>query len=53
MMVAGIVQINIGVFAGILGSDARGGRFTIVLSVAWLISSLLFWLADRSARAKS
>ena len=52
MLVAGIVQISIGVFAGILGSDAHGGRFTIVLSVAWLISSLLFWLADRSARAK-
>ena len=53
MFVAGIVQISIGVFAGILGSDARGGRFTIVLSVAWLISSLLFWLADRSTRTKS
>ena len=53
MLVAGIVQISIGVFAGILGSDAHGGRFTIVLSVAWLISSLLFWLADRSARTKS
>jgi hypothetical protein len=53
MLVAGIVQINIGVFAGLLGSDARGGRFTIVLSVAWLISGLLFWLADRSARTKS
>jgi hypothetical protein len=53
MLVAGIVQISIGVFAGILGSDAHGGRFTIVLSVAWLISSLLFWLAERNARTKS
>jgi len=53
MFVAGAVQISIGIFAGILGSDMRGGRFTIVLSVAWLISSLLFWCAAQSARPKS
>lgn len=53
MLMAGAVQIAIGIFAGILGSDMRGGRFTIVLSVAWLISSLLFWCAARSARPKS
>ena len=53
MFAAGVVQIAIGTFAGILGSDERGGRFTIILSVAWLISSLLFWRARRSAQAKS
>lgn len=53
MFVAGGVQIAIGTFAGILGSDMRGGRFTIMLAVAWLISSLLFWCARRSAPSTS
>jgi hypothetical protein len=53
MFAAGVVQIAIGTFAGILGSDERGGRFTILLSLAWLISSLLFWCARRSAQVKS
>lgn len=53
MFIAGAVQISIGTFAGILGSDMRGGRFTIMLSVAWLVSSLLFWLAHRNAQAQT
>lgn len=48
MFVAGTMQVAIGTFAGILGTDLRGGRFTIVLSVAWLIASLLFWCARKS-----
>lgn len=42
MFLAGTLQIAIGTFAGILGTDIRGGRFTIVLSVAWFIASVLF-----------
>nr|WP_315457571.1 hypothetical protein [uncultured Sphingorhabdus sp.] len=53
MFIAGAAQIAIGIFAGILGADPRGGRFTIVLSVAWLISSLLFLCAQRRHQAKS
>lgn len=53
MFVAGAVQIAIGTFAGILGSDTRGGRFTIMLAIAWLISSLLFWCARRNAQTTS
>jgi hypothetical protein len=52
MFIAGAAQIAIGIIAGILGADPRGGRFTIVLSVAWLISSLLFWCAQRRHQAK-
>lgn len=52
MFLAGSVQIAIGTFAGILGTDMRGGRFTIILSVAWFIASLLFWLAHKSRNAK-
>ena len=48
MFVAGTLQVAIGTFAGILGTDLRGGRFTIVLSVAWFIASLLFWCARKS-----
>lgn len=53
MYLAGAVQIAIGTFAGILGADPRGGRFTIVLSVAWMISSLLFWCAQRRRLGQS
>jgi hypothetical protein len=48
MLVAGSVQVAIGIFAGVLGSDPRGGIFTILLSTAWFISSLLFWCARRN-----
>ena len=48
MFTAGSVQAAIGIFAGIWGPDPRGGIFTILLSTAWFISSLLFWCARRS-----
>ncbi len=52
MFLAGSVQIAIGTFAGILGTDMRGGRFTIVLSVTWFVASLLFWCARKSRNVK-
>jgi hypothetical protein len=53
MFLAGALQIAIGTFAGIMGTDMRGGRFTIVLSVAWFIASVLFWCARRSKNVKT
>jgi hypothetical protein len=47
MFGAGAVQVAIGTLAGIWGTDIRGGRFTIILSVAWFIASLLFWCAHK------
>jgi hypothetical protein len=47
MLAAGITQAAIGLFAGILGSDFRGGVFTIILSLPWLVSSALFALANK------
>lgn len=41
MFAAGTVQVAIGTFAGVLGTDMRGGMFTIVLSAAWFISAML------------
>lgn len=52
MFTAGSVQAAIGIFAGILDIDPRGGIFTIVLSAAWFISSLLFWCAHRSGASQ-
>jgi hypothetical protein len=42
MFAAGIAQAAIGLFAGILGSDPRGGIFTIILCVPWVIAGALF-----------
>lgn len=53
MFLAGTTQIAIGTFAGILGTDMRGGRFTIILAVTWFIASLLFWCARQSRNAKA
>ena len=53
MFLAGTLQLAIGTFAGILGTDMRGGRFTIILSVAWFIASLLFWCARQSRNDKA
>ena len=53
MFLAGTLQVAIGTFAGILGTDMRGGRFTIILSVTWFIASLLFWCAPQSRNAKT
>lgn len=47
MFAAGSLQATIGIFAGILGIDPRGGIFTIMLSAAWFISCLLFRCAHR------
>lgn len=47
MFAAGTLQVAIGTFAGILGADMRGGIFTIVLSAAWFISSILYWCANQ------
>jgi len=46
MLFAGMIQAAIGLFAGVLGSDPRGGIFTIILASFWLIAAALF----RSAR---
>lgn len=53
MFLAGTLQIGIGTFAGILGTDMHGGRFTIMLSVTWFIASLLFWCARQSPNANA
>jgi hypothetical protein len=42
MLAAGASQALIGLFAGIWGSDFRGGVFTIVLALPWLVASALF-----------
>jgi hypothetical protein len=47
MFAAGTTQAAIGLFAGILGTDMRGGIFTIILATAWIISGALF----RAAKA--
>lgn len=52
MFLAGVLQVAIGVFAGILGSDMRGGKFTIVLSVAWFMASLLFKCAHQKRKVQ-
>jgi len=51
MFLAGALQVAIGIFAGILGSDMRGGKFTIVLSVAWFMASFFFWYARQKRKA--
>lgn len=51
MFAAGSLQIVIAAFAGIFGTDMRGGIFTMVLSVAWFVSAFLFWCARRSDHA--
>jgi hypothetical protein len=47
MLAAGIMQAAIGLFAGVLGPDLRGGIFAIVLASVWLVSSALFYAAGR------
>lgn len=42
MLAAGLAQAAIGLFAGILGPDPRGGIFTIVLALPWAIAAALF-----------
>jgi hypothetical protein len=52
MFAAGALQVAIGTFYGILGTDMRGGRFTIVLSVTWFVASVLFWCARQKSKVK-
>ena len=42
MFAAGTTQAVIGLFAGILGTDMRGGIFTIVLATLWFVAGALF-----------
>lgn len=49
MFAAGLTQMGIGVFAGIFGTDMRGGIFTLILSGFWLVSAALFRAADNRA----
>jgi hypothetical protein len=46
MLAAGATQAFIGLFAGIWGTDFRGGVFAIALSVSWWIASALFAVAN-------
>jgi hypothetical protein len=50
MLAAGVTQFAIGLFAGILASDFRGGLFTILLSTLWWLASVFFAIAGRSQR---
>ncbi|MFN0047210.1 MAG: hypothetical protein ACKVOS_12150 [Sphingorhabdus sp.] len=47
MLSAGTVQCSIGFLAGIMGSDFRGGVFTVLLAKLWWIASLLFAFAAK------
>jgi hypothetical protein len=47
MFAAGTLQAAIGLSAGVLGSDPRGGLFTIVLSSFWYIAAALFHFAKQ------
>jgi hypothetical protein len=47
MFAAGTLQAAIGLSAGVLGSDPRGGLFTIILSSFWYIAAALFHFAKQ------
>lgn len=42
MFVAGTAQIAIASVFGIMGSDVRGGLFSIILAMPWLLAGLMF-----------
>lgn len=42
MLLAGLAQAAIGIGFGVLGTDIRGGIFTLILSSLWLLSATLF-----------
>ncbi len=46
VLAAGTGQAAIGMFAGVLGTDLRGGIFTIILSGFWFISAALLCRAN-------
>lgn len=41
MLLAGLAQAAIGIGFGVLGTDLRGGIFTLILSSLWLLSATL------------
>jgi hypothetical protein len=41
MFVAGVLQVAIGTFAGVLGTDIRGGIFTVIIAAPWIVSGAL------------
>lgn len=45
MAAAGTIQAAIGLFAGILGGDPRGGIFTILVALLWWLAGGLFLVA--------
>lgn len=47
MFAAGLCQSTVGLVAGIFGSDARGGMFTIFLAGFWFLAGLLFSKSGR------
>lgn len=42
MATAGLTQASVGLIAGVLDADPRGGIFTIVLALQWLVAGALF-----------
>lgn len=48
MFAASALQAAIGLFAGILDTDIRGGIFTVVLAGLWAISAALFRAAAKN-----
>ncbi|MBL0022458.1 MAG: hypothetical protein IPP23_09330 [Sphingomonadales bacterium] len=47
MLVALITQISIATIFGLLGGDPRGGIFSILLSILWLLAAALFKASRR------
>jgi MFS family permease len=46
MFAAGTAQVAIGLFAGILGADMRGGILTVILAILWIIAGTLHLMAS-------
>lgn len=47
MAAAGLAQASVGLIAGVLGADPRGGLFTILLAFLWFIAGGLFQKASK------
>jgi hypothetical protein len=48
MLLAGLAQAAIGIGFGVLGTDIRGGIFTLILSSLWLLSATLFHASHKT-----
>lgn len=48
MLLAGLAQAAIGIGFGVLGTDIRGGIFTLILSSLWLLSAALFHASQKT-----